>query len=80
MRVTASAVDSVGVRAQQIYVAEPDLRTLSVISTAPVLINGITRTSAKVVAQVTERRGSTCRLRQQRCSPAGPTEAHASTP
>ena len=51
MRVTASAVDSVGVRAQQIYVAEPDLRTLSVISTAPVLINGITRTSAKVVAQ-----------------------------
>jgi hypothetical protein len=48
MQVTASAVDSAGVRSQQIYRAEPDLRTLTVLSSAPVLINGIERISAKL--------------------------------
>ena len=48
IQVTASAVDSAGVRTQRIYSAEPDLRTLTVLSTAPVLINASTRTSAKV--------------------------------
>ncbi len=48
LQVTASAVDSKGVRVQRVYTAEPDLRTLTVVSTAPVLINGIQRVSVKV--------------------------------
>lgn len=48
MQITASATDSAGMRTQRVYVAEPDLRTMTVLSSAPVLINGIARTSAKL--------------------------------
>jgi glucose/arabinose dehydrogenase/chitodextrinase len=50
MQVTASAVDSDGARAQQVYKADPDLRTLSVVSPVPVLVNGEQRVSVKVTA------------------------------
>ncbi|WP_344111094.1 PQQ-dependent sugar dehydrogenase [Kribbella alba] len=48
MQVTASAVDSDGALTQKVYKADPDLRTLTVVSRAPVLINGTARVSVKV--------------------------------
>ncbi len=48
MQITASVVDQAGVRTEKVYSAEPDLRTLTVLAPAPVLINGAQRVSVKV--------------------------------
>ncbi|TCO49370.1 glucose/arabinose dehydrogenase [Kribbella antiqua] len=48
MQVTAWATDSDGTVTQQVYKAEPDLRTLTVVAPVPVLINGDQRVSVKV--------------------------------
>ncbi len=52
MTITASATDRFGVRAEQIFVALPQLRTLTITSTppSPVTVNGVPRASAQVTA------------------------------
>jgi glucose/arabinose dehydrogenase len=50
LEITASTVDSAGVRAEATYVAEPRLRTLSVSAGTPsaITINGVARATAEV--------------------------------
>lgn len=52
LRITASATDRFGVRAEQIFVAQPQLRTLTITSTtpSPVTVNGVSRATAQVTA------------------------------
>jgi glucose/arabinose dehydrogenase len=52
LQITASATDRFGVRAEQIFLALPQLRTLTVTSTppSPVTVNGVARASAQVTA------------------------------
>ena len=52
LQITASATDRFGVRAEQIFVALPQLRTLTVTSTtpSPVTVNGVPRATAQVTA------------------------------
>lgn len=49
-RITATVTDSVGVAASRTFLAEPDLRTVTVTSNVPVtpLINGVERATAEV--------------------------------
>jgi glucose/arabinose dehydrogenase len=48
LRVLVSAVDSAGVAAQQVYDAQPDLRTLTVLSPVPAVVNGREQVSTQV--------------------------------
>ncbi|RBY77986.1 sugar dehydrogenase [Blastococcus sp. TF02-09] len=52
LQITASATDEFGVRAEQIFVALPQLRTLTIASTPPsaVTVNGTPRATAQVTA------------------------------
>ncbi|MDT0275735.1 PQQ-dependent sugar dehydrogenase [Blastococcus goldschmidtiae] len=52
LQITATAVDRAGVRAEQIFIALPQLRTLTVVSTppSPVTVNGVPRASVEVTA------------------------------
>jgi glucose/arabinose dehydrogenase len=52
LRITASATDRFGVRAEQFFVALPQLRTLTISSTppSPVTVNGVPRATAQVTA------------------------------
>lgn len=52
LQITASATDAFGVRAERIFVAEPQLRTLALNATipSPITINGVPRASAEVTA------------------------------
>ncbi|SDF27635.1 YD repeat-containing protein [Blastococcus aurantiacus] len=52
LQITASATDSFGVRAEQIFLALPQLRTLTIASTtpSPVTVNGVPRATAQVTA------------------------------
>ncbi|MGH4023878.1 MAG: PKD domain-containing protein, partial [Pseudonocardiaceae bacterium] len=51
-RVTATVTDAAGVSTSRTFVAEPDLRTLTILSSVPVTatINGVERGSAEVTA------------------------------
>jgi hypothetical protein len=48
VQVTASVTDSAGVATKKVYHADPDLRTLTVVANAPVVINDLERVSVKV--------------------------------
>ncbi|WP_231486518.1 PQQ-dependent sugar dehydrogenase [Candidatus Blastococcus massiliensis] len=52
LQITASATDRFGVRAEQVFVAQPQLRTLTLASTvpSPITVNGVARASAQVTA------------------------------
>jgi glucose/arabinose dehydrogenase len=53
MQITVSATDSLGATTSRVYEARPNLRTLAVNSPVPVNIDGVTTTSAQVVAGAT---------------------------
>ncbi len=52
LRITASATDRSGVRAEQFFIAQPQLRTLTVGASvpSPVTLNGVPRATAEVTA------------------------------
>jgi hypothetical protein len=52
LQITASATDRFGVRAEQTFIAQPQLRTLTLTSTIPsaITVNGVPRASAEVTA------------------------------
>jgi len=52
LQITASATDRFGVRAEQIFIALPQLRTLTIASTppSPVTVNGVPRATVEVTA------------------------------
>lgn len=52
VEITATATDSVGAEAVASYVARPKLRMLTVVSRAPVTVNGVYATGARVPAVV----------------------------
>ncbi len=52
LQITAAATDSSGVRVERIFLAQPQLRTLTVVSSppSPITLNGVPRATAPVTA------------------------------